>query len=200
MAGPEGSPPVLEDAVLVIVTAIFAMLPAYVANPVAVLTGGGTPMDMGRNWSDGRRILGDGKTWRGLAGGTIGGMGLAGILSVAVRASGNEDLTTFMMPGWEGGLSWLYVGFLLAFGALMGDFTKSFFKRRSGRERGSKSPVMDMYDFVAGSWLLTALLAWGWFSDVFSVWHILVILVVTPALHRSVNILGYKMGKKDVPW
>ena len=200
MDRPEGSVEVLGDALLIIVTAIFAMLPAYVANPVAVLTGGGTPMDLGRDWSDGRRVLGDGKTWRGLAGGTIGGMGMCGLLSVAVRASGNGDLTDFMIPGWDGGLSWIYVGFLLAFGALFGDFTKSFLKRRSGRERGAKAPVMDLYDLIAGSWLLTALIAGGWFADVFSVWHMLVILIVTPALHRSVNIIGYRMGKKDVPW
>ena len=190
----------LGDALLVVAQAVFAMLPAYVANPVAVLTGGGTPMDLGRTMRDGSRVLGDGKTWRGLAGGTVGGLGLCGILSVAVRASGTDRLTDFLVPGWEGGLSWLYVGFLLAFGALFGDFVKSFFKRRMGKERGAKTPVMDMYDFILGAWLWAGLLAWGWFADTFSAWHLLVILVVSPALHRSVNILGYKMGKKDVPW
>ena len=41
-------------ALLVIVSAIFAMLPAYAANPLAVLTGGGAPIDGGRVWRDGR--------------------------------------------------------------------------------------------------------------------------------------------------
>ena len=182
------------------------MLPAYVANPVAVLTGGGRPMDFGRKMGDGRRVLGDGKTWRGLAGGTIGGMGLCGLLSLAVRASGTDALTDFAMPGWGVGISWLYVGFLMAFGALFGDFVKSFFKRRRGKERGAKTPIMDMYDFILGSWLWAGLLAWPWFQEAFGFsewgfpWHMVVILVVSPALHRSVNILGYKMGKKDVPW
>lgn len=190
----------VTDAVLVIVQALFAMLPAYVANPVAVLTGGGTPMDFGRTWRDGRRVLGDGKTWRGLVGGTIGGMALCGILALAVRASGTDSLTDFAMPGWDAGLSWVYVAFLLAFGALFGDFTKSFFKRRLGWPKGAKSPLMDMYDFILGAWLWSGVLAWGWFSETFTVWHVLVVLVVSPALHRSVNIIGYKMGKKDVPW
>jgi len=190
-------------ALLVIVQAIFAMLPAYAANPMAVLAGGGAPIDGGRVWRDGRRMLGDGKTWRGLLGGTVAGMALCGILSVAVRAAGaGGSLTDFLMPGW-GGLSWVYVGFLLAFGALFGDSLKSFFKRRLGRDRGAKAPVMDMYDFVLGAFLWAGVLAWPWFSGalhLWTPWHVLVILVVTPALHRGVNIIGYKIGKKDVPW
>ena len=196
----------IGEALLVICQALFAMLPAYVAGPVAVLTGGGAPMDGGRVWRDGNRLLGDGKTWRGLAGGTVGGVALAGILSMAVRASGTHDLTDFLMPEWDTGLSWLWVGFLLAFGSLFGDFVKSFFKRRRGAERGARSPFMDMYDFILGSWLLAGLLAWPWFEEAFLPgehafpWHVLVILVISPALHRGVNIVGYKMGKKEVPW
>src|SRR2546422_10015344 len=53
----------LEEALL----AFWFLLPAYVANPMAVVFGGGTPMDFGRALRDGRRILGDGKTWRGVA-------------------------------------------------------------------------------------------------------------------------------------
>jgi CDP-2,3-bis-(O-geranylgeranyl)-sn-glycerol synthase len=196
----EGRLGVLVDALTIIVQAVFAMLPAYVANPVAVLTGGGTPMDFGRTMSDGERVLGDGKTWRGLIGGTIGGIALAGILSIAVRTTETFTLTDFL-PCWcHTGLSWFVVGFLLAFGALFGDFTKSFFKRRMGKERGAKTPIMDMYDFILGAWFFVVVFEWTWFSHVFSIWHIIAILVVTPALHRSVNILGYKMGKKEVPW
>jgi CDP-2,3-bis-(O-geranylgeranyl)-sn-glycerol synthase len=200
MAEAEGRKRLLGDVLVIIAQAIFAMLPAFAANPVAVLTGGGRPMDGGATMGDGRRVLGDGKTWRGLAGGTVGGLGLAGILSIAVRTSGTDQLTDFILPVSSTELSWLYVGFLLAFGALFGDFIKSFFKRRLGRERGAKTPIMDMYDFILGAWLWTVVLAWGWFADVFSIWHVLVILIVTPGLHRSVNIIGYKMGKKDVPW
>ncbi len=196
----------VEEAVLIIIQAFWAMLPAYVAGPVAVLTGGGPPMDGGRNWKDGKRILGDGKTWRGLAGGTIGGIGIAGILSVIVRGAGNNDLTDFLMPNWETNLSWIFVGFMMGFGSLFGDFVKSFFKRRSGKERGSKSPVIDMYDFILGSWLLAIVFANPWFMETFwpeayaFPWHMLVVLIISPLLHRSVNIIGYKMGKKDVPW
>jgi CDP-2,3-bis-(O-geranylgeranyl)-sn-glycerol synthase len=29
---------------------------------------------------------------------------------------------------------------------------------------------------------------------------LILFLIVVPLLHRGVNIIGYKMGKKDVPW
>src|SRR2546423_15390652 len=53
--------------------ALWFFLPAFVANPFAVLSGGGAPIDGGRNLSDGQRIFGDGKTWRGLVGGEASG-------------------------------------------------------------------------------------------------------------------------------
>src|SRR2546427_13302198 len=62
----------LEDVALAAGLAFWFLLPAYVANPMAVVSGGGTPMDFGRTLRDGRRLLGDGKTWRGFAGGRAG--------------------------------------------------------------------------------------------------------------------------------
>jgi len=38
--------------------AIWFFLPAYFANATPVVLGGGTPIDLGRNFLDGRRILG----------------------------------------------------------------------------------------------------------------------------------------------
>src|SRR2546426_9134833 len=51
--------------------ALWFFLPAFVANPMAVVFGGGTPIDFGRILRDGERLFGDGKTWRGLVGGTL---------------------------------------------------------------------------------------------------------------------------------
>ena len=63
-----------------IITVLWIMGPAYIANSVAVLTGGKYPIDQGRTLSDGNRILGDGKTWSGLLGGTLGGIMFGTIL------------------------------------------------------------------------------------------------------------------------
>src|SRR2546426_3358421 len=49
--------------------ALWFFLPAFVANPMAVVFGGGTPIDFGRTLRDRERLFGDGKTWRGPPGG-----------------------------------------------------------------------------------------------------------------------------------
>ncbi len=51
--------------IAVVLKAMWLMLPAYIANPTAALFGGGMPIDFGKKYHDGQRILGDGKTFRG---------------------------------------------------------------------------------------------------------------------------------------
>ncbi len=43
-----------------VVKTIWLLLPAYTPNNFAVLFGGGTPIDLGKKFIDGKRILGDG--------------------------------------------------------------------------------------------------------------------------------------------
>ena len=56
-----------------LITIVIFALPAYIANMAPVFLGGGPPMDGGRLWKDGKRILGPGKTWRGFFGGIFAG-------------------------------------------------------------------------------------------------------------------------------
>ena len=186
---------------LVLVT-IWLMLPAYLANTIASIVGGGPPIDYGRNWNDGQRILGDGKTWNGLIGGTVGGL-LVGHLQMTAGADFFSDCYCYV--SW--GSSPYLIFFLLAFGALAGDMAASFIKRRQGQERGSKSPLLDMYDFIIGALVLTGLFGGGWLDYwLFGGWPshgwvpLITLIIATPILHRSVNILGYKLGVKQVPW
>ena len=53
------------DLALLIVEALKFIFPAYCANGTPVLAGGGTKMDFGRNFVDGKRIFGNNKTFRG---------------------------------------------------------------------------------------------------------------------------------------
>ena len=48
-----------------IIELLILLIPAYIANSSPVLFGGGTPMDMGKNFLDNERIFGEGKTIRG---------------------------------------------------------------------------------------------------------------------------------------
>ncbi|MDV0441189.1 CDP-2,3-bis-(O-geranylgeranyl)-sn-glycerol synthase [Methanorbis furvi] len=172
------------------VSAFWIMVPAYVANAGAVPFGGGTPVDFGKCAKDGRRYLGDGKTWRGLIGGIFVGV-LFGLLQIFLA-------TTFH---WD----WLPQQTIvtitaLATGALLGDMVKSYFKRRSGKGRGEKWPIADMYDLVAGSLILLVICAWPWVMEYITIWVFIAILIWTPLLHRGANIIGYLIGIKQVPW
>lgn len=173
-------------------TAFWVMLPAYVPNNAAVLAGGGRPIDGGRSWG-GRRILGDGKTWRGTLVGTLAGVGVAlGLTAVSepVSAAAGISLPAFPLTAAIG----------LALGAMAGDIGASFLKRRTGRERGAAFPGVDQLDFVVGALLLTALFAPAWALSTFTPGVIAAILILTPILHVGTNIIAYKLGLKNEPW
>jgi len=166
------------------------MLPAYLPNPVAALFGGGTPVDQGMNFSDGRRVFGDGKTYRGLVAGILAGIGI-GLLQIWLYGRYG--------PGSLPEHTWISVT-LLATGALLGDLCKSFFKRRFGKERGTKWPVADQYDLVVGALILTLVVYPSWVLATITIPVLIFILILTPVLHRTVNIIGYYLGVKEVPW
>jgi CDP-2,3-bis-(O-geranylgeranyl)-sn-glycerol synthase len=176
----------------VVVTAVWAMLPAYVPNNAAVLAGGGRPIDGGRTVG-GRRLLGDGKTWRGTAAGWAVGAALA--LALNQLAPAASDVLAVGLPEFP-----LAAVFALPLGAMVGDIGASFLKRRIGRERGAPFPGIDQLDFVVGALLLTAPVAFDWFTDTFTVPVLAVVLLLTPVLHVATNGLAYTLGLKDEPW
>ena len=176
------------------------LLPAYVANPLAVLFGGGTPVDFKRYWKDGRRILGDGKTWRGLFGGTLSG-GVVGIVVVFLLDGRTSFFTVReIYGGWD---YFIFISFWLAFGGLMGDMLGSFIKRRLGLKRGEKAPGLDQWDFIIGAFLLLLFIpsfVIRNFLSITSAVALLILLLLTPSIHRAVNIVGYRLGLKKEPW
>ena len=175
-----------------VATAVWAMLPAYVPNNAAVLFGGGRPIDGGRTWS-GKRVLGDGKTWRGTAAGTIAGTLLAlglNLVNDPVSSTIAVDLPTFPIA----------VAIGLAFGAMLGDIGASFLKRRTGRERGAAFPGVDQFDFVIGAFAVAFIVDPGWFLATFTPGVLLVVIVLTPILHVGTNAIAYALGLKNEPW
>jgi len=178
--------------------ALWFFLPAYVANPMAVVFGGGTPIDFGRTLRDGERLFGDGKTWRGLVGGTLAGAFLGLLLALPFLAFAPTSSWSFGDAGTAFSAS-----AVLAFGALLGDLGGAFLKRRMHKPRGAKAPGLDQYDFVVGGLLLSlAVPPWSvprFFSGD-ALFGLVAIIVITPALHRAVNLLGYRIGKKHEPW
>lgn len=175
-----------------VVVAVWLMLPAYVPNNAAVLAGGGRPIDGGRTWK-GRRILGDGKTWRGTAVGTVVG----GALALVLNAVGGDVGGTIgiSLPSFPP-----LVVFALPFGAMLGDILASLLKRRTGRARGAPFPVLDQLDFVVVALALAFVANPSWFLEVFTLPVLVVVFVLTPLLHVGSNVIAYLLGFKDEPY
>jgi len=66
-------------------------------------------------------------------------------------------------------------------------FRQEFFKRRLGKERGSKWPIADMYDLVAGALILLLILDPSWFYENMTLMIFILILILTPILHRGIK-------------
>lgn len=198
----------VTEIIAIIIQAIWLIFPAYVANASAVIVGGGKPIDSGRMYKDGKRLLGDGKTWRGLLGGTLFGITVG--LGMMVLLKYGQNLLSFPLTNFGGYPFMLLFFFTLCFGALMGDIIESFFKRRIGKERGEDWFVLDQLDFIVGALVLTISVSFlvahfypqegNWFMSTVTLQHILIIVIVTPFVHIATNYVyrkqkGAKHGK-----
>jgi CDP-2,3-bis-(O-geranylgeranyl)-sn-glycerol synthase len=164
------------DIATLIVEALIFIFPAYCANAVPVIAGGGSPMDFGKNFFDGKPVFGKNKTFRGFF------FGLA--VGVAV---GLVEWVLFDYP--------FLFSLLSPLGALLGDLTGAFLKRRLGIAPGGLLPIVDQVDFVIGAILLSMPLA------IINSWELAVtVIIITPPIHMLTNFLAYKLKLKENPW
>lgn len=157
--------------------ALYLIFPAYCANAVPVIFGGGHPIDGGKNFRDGQPILGPRKTFRGFFAGLIIG-----------------TLVGFLQGYFTGDFKVILRGFMLSLGALTGDLVESFIKRRLGRPPGASLPVADQLDFVLGALLFSIPISPP------SLPVALTIVIVTPPIHLLTNFFAYLLGVKKEPW
>ena len=166
------------EIALLIVEALKFIFPAYCANAVPVLAGGGQPMDFGRRFFDGKPVFGKNKTFRGF------------FFGLAV-GSGVGLLESMVFQGYP-----VAFGLLLSLGALLGDLTGAFVKRRLGIAPGGLLPVIDQVDFMLGAVLFSLPLS----LQVMSWELVLVVLVITIPLHLLTNFGAYRLKLKSNPW
>jgi len=159
-----------------VVNSLLYIFPAYSANAVPVVIGGGPPLDFGRVLTDGQPVFGSHKTLRGFFAGLVVGT-LVGWGESLVFASYNPVL-----------------GLLLSLGALLGDLAGAFLKRRMGLTPGAFLPIIDQLDFVLGALLLSLLLTPP------SLLMALVIVACTIPIHFLTNLLAYLLNVKSKPW
>jgi len=149
------------DIAALVIAALEFIFPAYCANAAPVLGGGGKPMDFGKNFTDGKRIFGANKTFRGFF------VGLA--IGAAV---GVMDCVAFGFP-------WLFA-LLTPIGALLGDLVGAFLKRRLNIAPGGLLPIVDQVDFVVGALVfslpLLPFMVINWETAV-------TVLLLTPPIH-----------------
>ncbi|MEM2726930.1 MAG: CDP-2,3-bis-(O-geranylgeranyl)-sn-glycerol synthase [Archaeoglobaceae archaeon] len=176
----------------VLIKVIWLLLPAYTPNNFAVLLGGVKPMDFGKNFVDGRRILGDGKTFSGFFGGILGGILIANVQRVIEVPLGVKIFSS--IPYNE----FLYLVLAFTFGSMLGDSVGSFVKRRLGFERGRSFPIVDQLTFLIFAMAFASLTKAFW--ELFGTLEIAIAIIITPVLHLLVNFLAYKMKLKEVPW
>jgi CDP-2,3-bis-(O-geranylgeranyl)-sn-glycerol synthase len=174
------------DIALLIVEALKFIFPAYCANATPVLAGGGTRMDFGKNFVDGKRIFGNNKTFRGFFFGWGVGFGVGLVEGLVFGFQSYPVLFALLIP----------------LGALLGDTTGAFIKRRIGIVPGGLLPIVDQIDFVVGAVVFSLPFALiGWQLGVTTFWQVaLTALLITPPIHLFTNFLAYKMKLKRNPW
>ncbi len=180
---------------IAVLGAVYFMLPAYVSNLSGLAFGGGKPIDGGKNYKDGRRLIGNGVTWKGFMNGTILGTCVGVLLGIIGTYFGDLSALTggvIDLHVYGSIVGGLILGFLMAFGALFGDLVGSFIKRRMGLQSGQPAPFMDQLDFVLGALvfaLLMVRISWSLF---------IIIVLLSLILHLGANTIAYLLGIKDV--
>jgi CDP-2,3-bis-(O-geranylgeranyl)-sn-glycerol synthase len=157
--------------------AVYVAIPTYVANSTPVMLGGGAPIDRGREFLDGRRILGNNKTMKGFACGMLLGS-IAGLAQAILFR--NYTL--------------VLVGILASLGALLGDLFGAFLKRRLDISPGRPLPVVDQLDFILGALVLTSPLL------NITMGAVLILVIATVPIHLFSNAVAYLLRLKERPW
>jgi CDP-2,3-bis-(O-geranylgeranyl)-sn-glycerol synthase len=150
---------------------VWLFLPAYFANAAPVLIHGGGPLDGGRNWSDGKRILGDHKTVYGATVGVLVGTAV-GIFQ------GN-----------------LFQGGLFSAGAILGDLIFAFVKRRLGIKPGQSLILWDQVGFIIFAILLGSL-----FEPRPTLDQDIAMILTTIPVHYITNLFAWGLSWKKEPW
>lgn len=213
------------DFIALLIFSLLIIVPAYISNASMVITGGGKPIDGGRILWDGRRILGDHKTWNGLKGPLYIGIPISFLIfllfnllwvpikDVIIHASAQgeyklySDIAIFKyyFIGGEFPINFLMLIIrivLASYGAVAGDLIGSFLKRRFDIKSGMPFWIVDQLDFASVALLFVSIP--GLISPTLfllpDIFIIIFIIILTPAVSIIANTVAYVLNLKDVPW
>jgi len=174
-------------------TLMVFILPAYVANSSALYFDPSrhgkksTPIDLGINFIDGKRLFGS--------------KGLEGMVAAILAG-----VLTGLLIAWLGytplGLTfdeWFWVSLFSAIGAHVGDKIGSFVKRRMDLKSGSQFEYFDQLGFIVFA-LAGAAIASPKVSYFLGLDGYLALIILSYLVHVGANRFAYAIGLKDVPW
>ncbi|MBU0628148.1 MAG: CDP-2,3-bis-(O-geranylgeranyl)-sn-glycerol synthase [Nanoarchaeota archaeon] len=168
------------------------MLPAYFANMAPVISKNwlkflAKPVDFGAKFK-GKELFGKNKTFRGFVFGVLFAIIIAYLQFLLYRFDFFNGLSFIDYSNW------ILVGFLLGFGALLGDLVKSFFKRRAGISSGKPFVPWDQLDFVIGSLVLVS------FVTTLSWERLTYIAIISVVGHVVVNHAAFYLKIRNEKW
>lgn len=176
--------------------ALWFFLPAGLSNSVAVIATKipllrdlNYPVDLGLKFN-GKRILGSHKTIRGFIVGTMFSMV---VIIIQKQLFEKFEIIRHISYFDYDNLDVIFLGFLLGFGALVGDSLKSFFKRRINIAPGEPWFPFDQIDFVIGGLLFSTLYIQLTFMQY------LLIFTVYFLIHPLSTIFSFFIKLKDKP-
>jgi len=169
---------------------IWFLLPAGVANMAAGVSGKlmpnfNSPLDLNLKIRN-KRIFGDHKTVRGVLFGVV--FGLITYLLQLYLIPKDPFFQTISIFNYQ---SKIILGLIFPLGALLGDATKSFFKRQLSIPPGKPWFPFDQIDWLLGS------LLFSYFFIKFSLVFALSVIVVGLILHLLTKILGFFLNFQE---
>ncbi len=207
----------LLDALIIMGLGFIVLTPALITNGMMVLVGKikgikSYPIDCGKNFFDGKRILGDGKTWNGFIGGWITGFLISSLfiwwfynrIGEAADFGNLEFATSEYIRNFFGPIldtdnhvnypKYFLSILIISLGSPIGDAIGSFFKRRTSLKRGEVFLFWDQNDFVIVSSAFACIFfPFNWYYWIF-------LLLITPLFTFFSNWISYLGHKKEVPW
>ncbi|MEJ2296709.1 MAG: CDP-archaeol synthase, partial [Candidatus Lokiarchaeota archaeon] len=216
----------IADWVALLIFSLLFIVPAYLSNAGMVIVGKGKPVDGGKICRDGRRLLGDHKTWNGLIKGPLYiGIPISIVLFLIftllwdlIRIIPDAGITLGIYRLYNDIIYYQYyfiggslpIGFIVlllriflcSYGAGFGDLLGSFLKRRFNIESGEPFWVIDSLDFAGIAIIITSIPSF-FMPNIFlapDIFIVTFLLILTPSVSIIANTIAYIIGLKDVPW
>ncbi|MBT4805363.1 CDP-archaeol synthase [Candidatus Woesearchaeota archaeon] len=161
---------------LLILKSLYFFLPAYIANMAPILLKWIPFLEKPVH----KKKFGDHKTWRGLIVASLTGILVFWLQIYLFQFSFFQNMSLIDYSGFT-----VLLGFLLGFGAIIGDLIKSYYKRKNKIAPGKSWIPYDQVDFVIGG------IIFSFFIYVPTVSVVVILLLISPLLHILTNIMGY---------